>query len=584
MLETQKKLIGCCEELSGKIEPANLSGQITEKIASIAEEMKNRDLLLPVVGAFSSGKSSLINAILDADVLSVVVTPETSLATEMRFSGEERIEAVRDDGTIDRYGPGEMKNVSDKAADYVYARFYLNNGRLREIEPLVLVDMPGFDSPLDAHNKAIFAYLDRGCHYIVLASVEEGTVTKSLMRRLREIDGPGRSFSFFLTKADLKTMETVDELIAYFKEELKDAFGYEGVVVSLDNQSADAVLSVLRNTDPDKIFFGLYRERLKDLCYEIIDTLNIKIGAAKKDSDALRAAAEELRGSLEKLKKKADADTETMRRTYSGATANDIADGVGRALQSALEELVSLAMSGNRDELAQMLNEIVRSELLVSAKNKLDDINRRIVLDFSHSLQGLGDAMKDLGVSGDYMRDLTERMIRTMSEGLQTVAASPNAPKMSAGLNFGYKAMTGVAVQTGFGLASFAGAFASVAVPVIGVIVAFLPEIIGIFTRDARKRQQEETVRNKLLGEVFPGIKRKIRAEISRHLEEQVDATIARVRALYEEEINAKGAEIDAAAAEKSAGVQNADETRALCEGIRADVQTIARKINEGTV
>ena len=47
--------------------------------------------------------------------------------------------------------------------------------------------MPCFDSPLDAHNKAIFNYLDRGIHYAVLIPADAGTVTKSMVRQIENI-------------------------------------------------------------------------------------------------------------------------------------------------------------------------------------------------------------------------------------------------------------------------------------------------------------------------------------------------------------------------------------------------------------
>ncbi len=188
MSKARKDLVDWCENVSGAIKPAELSVAATGKLPELRRSVEQQELLVPVVGAFSSGKSTLINKIIGDNVLPTAITPETSLATELRYSTDQRIEAVKEDGGVVRFDISEIKKVTDAAGDFSFARLYIDSERVKELEPLVLVDMPGFDSPLDAHNKAIMAYVDRGSHYIVLASVQEGTVTKSLLRRIREIN------------------------------------------------------------------------------------------------------------------------------------------------------------------------------------------------------------------------------------------------------------------------------------------------------------------------------------------------------------------------------------------------------------
>ncbi|GAA8170803.1 hypothetical protein NP0156_09220 [Helicobacter pylori] len=45
------------------------------------------------MGNFSTGKSTLLNRFLEKSVLPTGITPETSLATELHYSANERIEA-----------------------------------------------------------------------------------------------------------------------------------------------------------------------------------------------------------------------------------------------------------------------------------------------------------------------------------------------------------------------------------------------------------------------------------------------------------------------------------------------------------
>ncbi|GAA7130752.1 hypothetical protein HpBGD38_11210 [Helicobacter pylori] len=51
----------------------------------------------------------------------------------------------------------------------------------------MFVDMPGFDSPISSHTHAILEYLERGAHFVILTSVEEGNLTKRMVRELKNL-------------------------------------------------------------------------------------------------------------------------------------------------------------------------------------------------------------------------------------------------------------------------------------------------------------------------------------------------------------------------------------------------------------
>jgi GTPase SAR1 family protein len=578
MIEAQKKVIEVCEKVLAKAKETSVNETVCGKLAALAENAREQQLVIPIVGAFSSGKSSLINSLLGKNVLPVAITPETSLATELHYSPQEFIEAVKEDGTSTRYSIEEITDLTRNAKNYSYARLYLNNSHLQNIEPLVLVDMPGFDSPLDAHNKAIMTYLSRGCHYIALSSVEEGTVTASLSRRLREIDGLGRGFSFFISKTDLKPKETVNEMVSHFQKILSDSFDMKNPVKPVNANSSDEVMSVLKNLNADSIFLGLYREPCADTCGDVINNLSTQISASARDAAKIQEAIKELRGSLDKLRQKAETETENMQRKYSGGIIGGIVNDVGIALESASDELVSVALSGNQEETNRRLNEIVRSALTVSINNKLGEVNHNIVTDFSQSLQGLDKVMKEMDISQDYVNELAGKIQSAFelfqgTEDGKNVAGNAGS-KSGTGLNIGYKSVAGI------GLAAFA------VNPIIGALVMFLPEIIGAFMKlfgggGNQQQNQREAVRAKLSGEVFPQIKRKIRDELPSQLNEQIQKMIDQVRKQFEEKITLQQADIEKSVEQKNADIQAAEAKRASLEAARTEVQAITNSILE---
>jgi ribosome biogenesis GTPase A len=598
MIEAQRKIIDTCSKILEKAKETSVNEIVCGKLAVLGETAREGQLVVPIIGAFSSGKSSLINSLLGKSILPVAITPETSIATELHYSpADDFIEAVKEDGSSVRYPIEEIATLTRDAAKYLYARVHLNNSRLREIEPLVFVDMPGFDSPLDAHNKAIMAYLSRGCHYIVLSSSEEGTVTASLMRRLKEIDGLGRGFSFFISKTDLKPRETVDELIAHFQEKLADSFDLKEPVRPVNANSTEHVMGVLKKLNADSIFLGMYREPCSLLCNEVIDNLNTRISTSRKDAAKIQEAIIELRGSIDKLKQKAESETENMRRKYSVGIVGDIINDVGRSLESAIDELAGIALAGNQEETTRRLNEIVRSTLTVSIREKLGKINQQIIIDFSESLKGLDKVMKDLEIDEAYVDSLAGK-IQSVFELFQSsdvlTEKSPENSSAKTVMNLGTKAAgAGIAAGlggigtaiAGTGIATALGLTATVINPLIGAVVIFLPEIIRgfmkLFGGESPQQSKKEAISSKLAGEIFPQIKRRLRDELPLHLEEQVQRMIDQVRAQFEEKISLQQADIEKAIGERSADIKEAEEKRKFLEDVRTYVQTIATSILE---
>ncbi len=201
---------------------------------TLLEAIGEQDLLVPVVGGFSAGKSTALNAFLGESVLSVAITPETALATELRYiQGESYAEGVRENGEAQRLNLAEFGKLKERASEFSFARLYLNNAKLREIAPLVLVDMPGFDSSRDTHDKAIKRYIDNGSHFIVLESVERGAVEASVKGRIREFNG---KFTFCLSKTDGESPTKIAEVKESIASDLKASFGYEKPIFLLDDR------------------------------------------------------------------------------------------------------------------------------------------------------------------------------------------------------------------------------------------------------------------------------------------------------------------------------------------------------------
>ena len=99
--------------------------KLQEKYSLAAEFLKNVlskfddfQVTTPIVGKFSTGKSSLVNALLGKNYLAVDLTPETAVPTEIIYDSEEKILIY------DKTGD-DVKKISFD--EYVTASFYADS-------------------------------------------------------------------------------------------------------------------------------------------------------------------------------------------------------------------------------------------------------------------------------------------------------------------------------------------------------------------------------------------------------------------------------------------------------------------------
>lgn len=552
MIKAQEKVIEFCRRLSETIKPANLSESLTKEIPALEKNAHERDLVVPVVGIFSSGKSTMINVLLSANILPAGITPETSLATELHFSREEYVEAVKENGDIVRYRVDELSELSAKAADYEYARLYLNNDSLKIIEPLVLVDMPGFDSPLDPHNKAITVYLDRGCHYIVLSGVEEGTISKTLLRRLKEIDGFGRGFHLFISKTDLRPNETTDELRQHYRQQIKDHFDKDIEVLPLDNRSADNVLKVLKSIDADKLFFDMYQERLNILCANCIEEINIKISAISNDENKMAQAIDELNESIANMEKEAQRKAEGADRTGLTDVVDKVVKDIGAEIENAREEIISVAMSAKdpASSVPAIINEIVRTSAISSIKKNMDALAEGINKNCLPDPESLDKVMKDFEIDLNYSSSIFNEIRERMNNILE-----------SDFLKF-------------FGI----GKLLKLVLPTILSIVEGVFSLIGnIF--GVGKDKQRKKIEEWLVGMVIPPIKRGIRKEIAGIIAPAIETIRNNIKELWKQKLENHRDQISKAIEEKKSEGFNVEKERLVLEKVCGEVDSLRKEV-----
>lgn len=198
------------------------------RIAALASRLEDDSLEVALFGRVSSGKSSLLNALLGADVLPVGVNPITAVPTKLRYGAELRAAVSFGDGRNEIVGieqleslvteqgnPGNVRNV-------VRALVEVPSRRLKP--GIVLVDTPGLGSLARSGAAETLAYLP-ACDLALLLIDAGTTVNEEDIGTLRLLYEAGIPSLVLLSKADLLVEADQRHAVRYVEEQLQRELG-----------------------------------------------------------------------------------------------------------------------------------------------------------------------------------------------------------------------------------------------------------------------------------------------------------------------------------------------------------------------
>jgi len=537
VIKNKSNFIHYLDNIKIELDKSELLSKSKERtlVDKLQEKIENQELIIPVVGAFSAGKSSLLNSFLGKNYLPTGITPETALATELRFSEKEYIEAVKKDNSIDNYEIDAIEEIKNNAYKYKYLKMYVNNKNIKDIEPLILVDMPGFESPLDLHNQAILEYLDRGVYYIVLTSVENGTITRSMVRQLEDIKEYGREFSFFLSKTNLRSPSEVREVAQNLQEQIEEYFDIEKEVVLVDDNGGESFKKILADIDVENLFKDIFLDVLKENYGSIIETINLTISSLAKDKEKNERAIKELKNSLIKIQNERDNLIEEAYSKYSNNSVNKIVEEVGRKLTNSLDELVVSATTSGQEAMSTIITEIVRHTLINNVKDSMSNISNDIIDSLTFNLKDLNSSMSNFTQTDDWLEKIassTKTMLNSAKGSLDNIVKQRSKTKTDDKM---YKVVTTILATT-----------TTVIDPILELIIIFLPDLLNMFMESYQKKRQEEQIRNTIMIQVVPSLKRELRAKLPEVFNQQVQELIKDISNRFEQVIEEKRATIEA--------------------------------------
>ena len=471
-----------------------------ETVEKLLSEIETAKVCIPIIGKFSSGKSALLNTVLgySRKILKEDITPETAIPAEIVYSQDmDRITIVQNDGESFNLSVDEYREFEADANRARLARLNLRNHFLEEIPDVMLVDMPGFESGFEVHNRAIDNYLPRSLAYIIAIPADDMIVRSSVGSILKELCLHDMPICIAVTKYD-KRNEEFEETFTAMKESLKRFIGDREVTYCLTSSfSGDAKELEQFLKDIQKSAQELLANQFKTVVLSAVDATENYLRTTLKSSEL---SASELDGQEELLGRQMDSLTKQFSKEKDNfelqisECVDEIKADVQRALEA--EESSFVAMAMNNQNINERLNTVVRGAVTVSVKNRFLPKVEKYLKRVTNCINGetVGDFHLSLYFNTE---DVSKGIVST------TVAA--------------------VAAIV------FAG-------PLVGGIIAAIIAFVNKMKNDKKREETKNQIRMKLKTEVFPQVLK----EVGNGVETAITKQLKLINTSIEEEVAAQ--------------------------------------------
>lgn len=453
----------------------SLSNESIEKLVAKADGAK---VCTPIIGKFSSGKSALLNTVLgySKKILKEDITPETAVPAEITYSsGEEKIYVVGNDGSNKDIEMSAYRQLEVDATTVRCTKLNLHDSFLGEIPDVMLVDMPGFESGYEVHNRAIDNYLPDSLAYIIAFPADDMIVRSSVGNILKELCLHDMPICIVITKYD-KRSDDFEDTLAALKESLKRFIGDREVTYcTTSNYTGDAeeLKGFLRSIQErsQEILANKFKNGVLSAADATENYLRTTLKGSEMSESELDEQEEKLGRQLDLLSSQFSKEKDSFDLQISECVEEIKAD-VQRALEA--EESSFIAMGMNNQSINERMNTVVRNAVTTSLKKRFIPKVEKYLKRVANCING--ESVGDVHISFNFnTEDVSKGMVST------TVAAV--AAIMVAG-------------------------------PLIGGIIAGVIALVNKVRSDKKREELREQIRRQLNSEVYPQVLREIGSSI----------------------------------------------------------------------
>ena len=390
-----------------KIEPLiDITGkqEISAMAKFLYERIKNHDSYLVFLGETSSGKSSLINGFLDADVLPMKARPTTAAITEVEISSrssDSEYFAINRDATIEKIDRNLFLQLSEHPDENLKRLKITKSVQNSELENLRIFDTPGYGSIIDEHEEVLKEFLPNSDIIVYTVNYKIGIQDEDyvFLGFLRELIRPDVKIFLLINRCPVGTDDKKLKVRKIFQI-VSDVLTIDPMVLTVDNietegndghplpncqklwEGVSKGLSSPERTESLNRAFNGYIKDLYNECYKVIESryLSSKMSAEEFEEfiNLQQDYAHHIRQAIPKyVVPTFDRIEKALPRKF-----NEARDNVGKKLDAEIDKSSSMDMEemvGYTN--SHLLPHIIKdeaTEIQHYIDVELDDLNRKV--------------------------------------------------------------------------------------------------------------------------------------------------------------------------------------------------------------
>ncbi len=377
------------------------------KSEELMNEVQNSQYIkVPLVGAFSAGKSSLLNVFTrKPGMLPVDTEPETAVAYELYYAQTECVELYRNDNKIDTKPLAEIKQLDTKPGDI--AKVYCTSEPIKELQQkgIILVDMPGIGSGIERHDAAIFNYIHSGTAFVLIVDAEHGSLRGSTLAFMHELSKYNMHPAVLVSKIDKKPESDVKDIVEYIQYQmtrLGDSMPFVGTVCSVNN-NLEGINKYFDTLNAEDLIAEKLDKKLRHIVSSVIDQIKVRVDLRTRD---IANVDEKIRKIDEEISNvKAELPANNNNADTPEKSTEDILDNVRAALEAKSLDIAQMIVDKeDQESIKQVIVSTVRTEIITSLKEESEQYSAALGTAVQESIADLAT----IEVNTDFMSDFSE--------------------------------------------------------------------------------------------------------------------------------------------------------------------------------
>ena len=257
---------------------------LTKDLERINERSKqtNAELIFPLVGEFSSGKTTLLNALTDCKKLETATKPTTATIYELHFGCEVcSANVLTSNGQLEEYDIDNLKNEVLKDATVVN----IFDTSTRVPSTTILVDTPGLSSPDPKHKQTLIDFLPFADGILLVTDVNQ-QITRSLTDFIDTMKLSKKPIYLVITKCDTKSSSDLEAAKTYISDNCKLPIQQIVCVSAAKNDLGElyTLLDIIQK-NKNNIVKQVDGQRVKNIVDEMLVRMDEMLKASSSDKD-----------------------------------------------------------------------------------------------------------------------------------------------------------------------------------------------------------------------------------------------------------------------------------------------------------